>query len=110
MILRLWSGWTEPARAADYDRILDSEVAPGIVGRDLEGLLSFDVWTRDPAEVGDESEFQTAMVFADMDAVSRFTGGDPRASVVPPRARQALVRHDEHSRHYRLRARHIGGS
>jgi hypothetical protein len=109
MILRLWRGWTDLQRADDYDRVLDTDVAPGIVARNLDGLLSFEVWTRDPAEERGEREFLTAMWFADLDAVARFTGGDPRGSVVPPQARQVLSRFDEHSSHYRLRARHIAG-
>jgi hypothetical protein len=46
------------------------------------------------------AEFLTAMTFDDLAAVSAFTGGDPRGSVVPPAARALLARFDEHSRHY----------
>ena len=107
MILRLWSGWTTPGTAGEYDNILDSEVAPAIVDRELDGLSAFEVWTRLPSEVPDEREFLTAMWFRDLAAVAAFTGGDPHESVVPPRARRALSRFDEHSRHYELRRRHL---
>lgn len=107
MILRLWSGWTTPGNADAYDRILDTEVAPGIVDRRLEGLSAFEVWTRIDSEVADQREFLTAMWFRDLAAVGEFTGGDPHASVVPPRARRVLARYDEHSRHYELRRRHL---
>lgn len=109
MILRLWSGWADGANAAAYDRVLDTEVAPGIVGRGLPGLERFEVWTRaDPQEEPASREFLTAMWFHDWDAVADFTGGDPRRSVVPPNARRVLSRFDEHSRHYELRRRHLG--
>lgn len=107
MILRLWSGYTTPERALEYDRVLDSDVAPGIAGREMRGLERFEVWTRMASEVEGEREFLTAMWFRDLDAVAEFTDGDPRRSVVPPQARATLSRFDEHSRHYELRRRHL---
>ncbi|MDQ3359448.1 MAG: antibiotic biosynthesis monooxygenase [Actinomycetota bacterium] len=107
MILRLWRGWTDAGHADAYDSVLDTNVAPGIVARELDGLESFEVFRRMPSELGGESEFLTAMRFRDMDAVERFTGGDPHASYVPPQARAVLARFDEHSQHYELRRRHI---
>lgn len=106
MIMRLWSGWTTPDNAGAYDKVLNTEVAPRIVERGVAGLEGFEVWTRRPDEVEHEAEFLTAMWFADLDAVGRFTGGDPHRSVVPPAARRVLSRFDEHARHYDLRARH----
>ncbi|NLG19812.1 MAG: antibiotic biosynthesis monooxygenase [Actinomycetales bacterium] len=107
MILRLWSGWTTPDLAADYDRVLDTEVAPGIVERGLPGLEQFEVWRRIAEERDDRHEFLTAMRFTDLAAVAEFTGGDPQHSVVPPRARAVLDTFDAHSRHYELRRRHV---
>ncbi|SDD05913.1 hypothetical protein [Auraticoccus monumenti] len=106
MILRLWSGWTTPGGAADYDELLDREVAPQILRRDLPGLERFEVWRRVEEEEGAEPEFLTAMWFSDVASVRAFTGGDPHASVVPPRARERLARFDTRSRHYELRRRH----
>lgn len=108
MILRLWSGWTSPEGAAAYDAVLDQEVAPGIAARRLDGLSRFEVWRRAALDGRTlEQEFLTAMWFDDLDAVSTFTGGDPRGSVVPPAARRVLSHFDEHSRHYELRRRHV---
>lgn len=107
MILRLWSGWTTAEQAQAYDRVLDTEVAPGIVNRELPGLERFEVWHRVAQEQDDRHEFLTAMRFTDLAAVSQFTGGDPRESVVPPRARAVLDDFDAHSRHYELRRRHV---
>ena len=107
MILRLWSGWTTAERAQAYDQVLDTEVAPGIVDRELPGLERFEVWHRVEQERGDRHEFLTAMLFTDLAAVSQFTGGDPHDSVVPARARAVLDEFDAHSRHYELRRRHV---
>ncbi len=69
----------------------------------MPGLHSLDVFRRLPEEDdGGSVETLTAMRFEDMAAVSRFVGGDPSGSVVPPEARALLARHDEHSAHYRL--------
>lgn len=107
VILRLWSGWTTADRAGDYDHILDTDVAPGIVSRNLPGLERFEVWHRVAEERGDRHEFLTAMRFTDMAEVSAFAGPDPRHSVVPPQARALLADCDGQSRHYELRRRHV---
>lgn len=110
MILRLWSGWASGENIEAYDHVLNTEVAPGIVARNLPGLDRFEVWRRLAQDDGDqaEREFLTAMWFRDMDAVAAFTGGDPHESVVPPNARRVLSHFEDHSRHYELRQRHIG--
>jgi hypothetical protein len=96
-----------PEEAAAYDRVLDTDVAPGIVRRGPGGLERFEMWTRLGSEAQAEREFLTAMCFRDLDAVAEFTGGDPHGSVVPPQARATLSRFDEHSRHHELRRRHL---
>lgn len=82
-------------------------MAPGIVDRGLPGLERFEVWHRVAGERRDRHEFLTSMQFTDLAAVSEFTGGDPRHSVVPPAARAVLTDFDAHSRHYELRRRHV---
>ncbi|MBG6105390.1 hypothetical protein ACLQ3D_27070 [Micromonospora vinacea] len=106
MILRLWSGWTEPALADAYDRLLTQDIAPAILARRVDGLRELRVLRRSPQELdpAEGSEFLTAMTFTDFAAVSAFTGGDPSASVVPPAARDLLGRFDRQSRHYVSRA------
>jgi hypothetical protein len=37
MICRLWHGWTTPANAAAYERLLRTEILPGIAARGLPG-------------------------------------------------------------------------
>ncbi|WFE53535.1 hypothetical protein [Micromonospora sp. WMMD1155] len=106
MILRLWSGWTGPALADAYERLLTQDIAPTILARGVDGLRELRVLRRCPQELDptEGSEFLTAMTFTDFAAVSAFTGGDPSTSVVPPAARELLARFDRQSRHYVSRA------
>ncbi|WP_410817018.1 hypothetical protein [Micromonospora sp. 050-3] len=106
MILRLWSGWTEPALADAYERLLTQDIAPAILARGVNGLQELRVLRRSPQELDPAkgSEFLTAMTFTDFAAVAAFTGGDPSTSVVPPAARDLLGRFDRQSRHYLSRA------
>ncbi len=60
MICRLWRGWTTPANADAYERIVRGEVIPGIEARHITGFRHIDLMRR---EVGDEVEFQTLMWF-----------------------------------------------
>ncbi len=102
MILRLWRGWTTTeTTAAAYQELLIGQIAPAILARQIPGLHDLTVWRRDASETGESgSEILTAMTFADRDAITTFTGGDPRRSVVPEEARRLLARFDEHSQHY----------
>ena len=110
MILRLWRGWTEPGQADAYQQLLTGQIAPAILERGVPGLHDLTVLRRHPAELDPHrgTEVLTAMTFADLAAVSAFTGGDPSTSVVPPGARALLARFDEHSQHYTTVAR-FGG-
>ena len=36
MICRLWRGWTTPENACDYERIVRTEVIPGIEARKIQ--------------------------------------------------------------------------
>lgn len=99
MIRRLWHGWTTPANADAYERLLREQIFPGITARGIPGLRGLEAW-RSPE--GTEISFVTVMSFDDPGAVAEFTGGDPARSVVPAAARALLSRFDEHSRHYEL--------
>ncbi|MEW2429445.1 hypothetical protein AB0877_15655 [Micromonospora sp. NPDC047644] len=106
MILRLWSGWTKPALADAYERLLTQDIAPAILDRGVAGLQELRVLRRSQQELDPAkgSEFLTAMTFTDFAAVAAFTGGEPATSVVPPAARDLLERFDRQSRHYLSRA------
>ena len=107
MIVRIWHGWTSPADADAYQELLDSTIAPGIMAKSIPGLRGLDVLRRSSEE---EVEFITVMTFDDWQAVEGFAGPEKTGSVVPPAARQLLVRYDAHSQHYETVARHEPGA
>ena len=99
MILRHWRGWTTPENADAYERIVSTEVLPGIAARDVPGYHGAYLLRR---EVDGEVEFATIMSFDSMDAVRAFAGEDHEAAYVPPRAREVLARFDERSAHFEV--------
>ena len=95
MIARIWHGWTRPADADAYERLLREEILPGI--HRVEGYRG--AWLlREDGD--DEVEFVTVTLFASMDAVRAFAGDDAAAAVVPAKAQALLARYDARSRHY----------
>jgi hypothetical protein len=99
MICRLWRGWTTPDNAGAYERIVRTEVIPGIEARDIPGFRHIDLMKR---VVGDEVEFQTLMWFDSLEAITAFVGEDVTVSHVPPAARAVLARFDERATHYEV--------
>ncbi len=105
MILRIWHGWTRPNAADAYQRLLDEEIVPGILARQINGLRDVRVLRHRDASV-DEVEFVTLMQFEHWGAVETFAGPGGTTSVVPDAARRLLSRFDDHSQHYELVATH----
>jgi hypothetical protein len=97
MISRVWHGWTTPANAETYQRLLVTTILPGIAARRIAGYLGVRLDRRD---AGDEVEFVTTMLFASEAAVAEFAGSDATVSVVPAAARAVLSRFDAHAAHY----------
>lgn len=97
MISRIWHGWTRLEDARAYQRLLESEVLPGIGNRQLEGYRGAHLLRRD---LENEVEFVTILWFDSLDAVRAFAGRDHEAAVVPTRARALLSRFDDRSAHY----------
>lgn len=102
MVVRIWHGWTTPANADTYERMLKEEIFVGIRGRRIRGFRGIQLLRRD---AGQEVEFVTVMDFDSIDAVREFAGEDYEACVVPPKARAVLARFDARSQHYDLRDR-----
>jgi antibiotic biosynthesis monooxygenase (ABM) superfamily enzyme len=100
MIVRLWHGWTTPANADGYERLLEEEIFRGIANRGIPGYRGIELLRR-PA--GGEVEFVTVMRFDSLDAVRAFAGADYETAVVPPSARALLSRFDARSAHFELR-------
>ena len=100
MIVRLWHGWTTPANADPYERLLRTEIFAGIRERRTPGFRGIQLLRRPLPEL---VEFVTLMTFDSLDAVRAFAGVDYETAVVPPKARALLQRFDERSAHYDLR-------
>jgi len=96
---RVWRGWTTPENADAYQRLLLTEVIPGIEARGIAGLLQIDVLRRDD---GDSVEFTTIMAFDSIEAIERFVGPDATLAYVPPAARALLARFDTRAVHHDL--------
>lgn len=103
MICRIWHGWTSPAHADAYERLLREEIFVGIAARATTGYRGIELLRRD---AGAEVEFVTMMWFDSLDDVRAFAGDDHERAVVPPAARALLARFDERSAHYEVRAAH----
>lgn len=100
MIARIWHGWTTPENADAYERVLRTEVIPGIEAMAIPGLRgSVEVLRRDRE---DEVEFLTIMRFDSLDAVKAFVGEDHEVAHVPAAARAVLKRFDARSAHYEV--------
>lgn|SRR5574341_720348 len=101
MIARIWHGWTTPANADAYERLLKSTIFPGIAAKGVPGYRGIRLLRRSlPSR---EVEFLTLMMFDFWEAVKAFAGADYERAYVPPEARAVLARFDERSRHYELR-------
>lgn len=101
MVARIWHGWTTPANADAYERLLREEVLPGIAAKGVAGYRGIRLLRR--VVSGDEVEFLTIMLFDSLDAVRAFSGPDWEAAYVPEEARRVLKRFDPRAQHYELR-------
>ena len=102
MIARLWHGWTRPENADAYERLLQTEVFPGILAKEIPGFREIELLRR---PVGDEVEFVTIMWFDRLENVKAFVGEDHEVAYVPAAARRLLARFDARSQHYELKER-----
>jgi len=99
MVARIWHGWTTFENAPIYENLLKNEVFPSIEEKKVKGYRRISLLKRIQKQ---EVEYITIMLFDNLDAVRVFVGEDYEKSYVPPKARQVLSRHDEHSQHYEI--------
>jgi heme-degrading monooxygenase HmoA len=99
MIGRIWHGYTTHENANAYQKILTTEVIPGIADMKIEGFRSIQVFRR---SLDDEVEFITIMWFDSLECIKVFTGEDYETAHVPPQARAVLSRFDDRSQHYEI--------
>ena len=100
-VKRIWHGWTEPANADTYERLLHDEVFPGIQAKKIPGYLSIELLRRD---LGDEVEFITIMTFDTIENVIDFQGEDYQRCYVPEAAQKVLKRWNQISDHFEVKA------
>lgn len=107
MISRIWRGWTTSRNADAYEALLKAEIFTGIIDRGITGFRGIDLLRR---EVEEGVEFVTVMWFDSLLAVQTFAGEDYERAVVPPKARQLLIRFDERAAHYEVVERREPGN
>src|ERR1044071_7350118 len=99
MISRIWYGWTSTENAAAYQQLLETEILPGIAGRQINGYTGAHLLRRD---LGNEIEFVTILWFDSIESVREFAGEDYESAVVPAKARSLLMRYEGRSAHYQV--------
>ena len=102
MIGRVWHGWTTRANADAYERLLKTEIFPGIAAKGIQGYRGIHLFRRDLAS--GEAEFMTLMWFDSWEAVKAFAGEEYERAYVPEAARRLLARFDATSAHYEVRS------
>ena len=95
MIMRVWRGYTSHENADAYERLLRTEILPGI--HRVSGYSGAWLLRRNKAE---EVEFMTITMWDSWEAIEEFAGQGHTSAVVPDDARKLLSRFDEHSEHY----------
>jgi antibiotic biosynthesis monooxygenase (ABM) superfamily enzyme len=100
MISRIWYGWTTQQNADAYEKLLKTEIFPGIVERKIAGFRRIELLRR-PDD--DEVEFVTIMWFDSLDAVKAFAGDSYQLAVVPPAARALLKGCEQTAAHFDVR-------
>jgi len=104
MIDRIWHGWTTPANANEYERLLREEILPSFADADNEGYRGARLLRREPDADGDEEvEFVTILRFDSIESVKQFAGEAHREAHVPDAAREVLKRYEDCARHYEVR-------
>jgi len=98
-IKRLWHGWTTKENADKYQKVLTTEVLPGIEAKEISGYKKIEVLR---FEQETEVEFVTIMTFESLQAVIDFQGEDYKKCYVPDVAQKVLKRWDKESTHYEL--------
>ncbi|ELZ35447.1 hypothetical protein [Halorubrum distributum] len=103
MIDRIWHGWTTPANADEYERLLRAEILPSFADADNDGYRGARLLRREAGGDDEEVEFVTILRFDSTESVKAFAGEEYREAHVPPAAREVLERYEDRARHYEVR-------
>lgn len=97
MISRQWRGVARPERAQDYIRHLRTETFPAL--RTIPGFVDASILCR---TISAGVEFQIVTKWDSIDAIVKFAGADPEASVVPPQVVEMMVEFDSRTKHFEV--------
>src|SRR4051812_47152198 len=97
MIARMWRGWAERGKAANYEAHFKAEVQPALRG--VPGCHGAYLLRRNDA---DSVELVTIALFDSLDDVRGFAGDEYEHAVVAPAARAALRDYERTVRHYEI--------
>jgi heme-degrading monooxygenase HmoA len=95
MIVRSWTGWTEKAKAAEYEAYMHEVALDGYT--DIPGNRGVLMLRRDE---GDRSEFTMISLWNSLDDIQAFAGDDPTTAVFYDRDEELLVERDLTVKHY----------
>ncbi len=98
-VKRIWHGWTTHQNANTYQRLLNTQIFPGIEDKQIPGYRSIELLRR---EHDDEVEFITIMTFDSLQNVIDFQGAEYEQAYVPAAAQEVLKRWDQTSEHFEV--------
>jgi heme-degrading monooxygenase HmoA len=97
VISRQWRGLARAERARDYIRHLRTETFPALRG--IPGFVDATILSR-VLPVG--VEFQIVTRWDSIDAIVKFAGADPEASVVPRQVAEMMIEYDPKAKHFEI--------
>ena len=97
MIARMWRGWADHDKAADYETHFNEEVQPTLRG--VPGCHGAYLLRRDNVE---DVELVTIALFDSLANVRGFAGDDYERAVVAPAAQAVLRDYERTVRHYEI--------
>ncbi|MEU8659522.1 antibiotic biosynthesis monooxygenase family protein [Actinoplanes philippinensis] len=98
MIVRMWRGWVETGRAAEYVRYIE---ATGLAGyRSTAGNLDAQMWARDLDD--GRTEVVTVSWWVDLASIRAFAGDDIEQAVFYPEDDDFLVGRETTVTHFEV--------
>jgi hypothetical protein len=97
VISRQWRGVAQSERAQDYIRHLRTETFPAL--RKIPCFVDASILSRTLAT---GVEFQIVTRWDSIDAIVKFAGADPEASVVPPQVVEMMIEYDPRAKHFEV--------
>jgi antibiotic biosynthesis monooxygenase (ABM) superfamily enzyme len=97
VISRQWRGVARSERAQDYIRHLRTETFPAL--RKIPGFVDASILSRTLAT---GVEFQITTRWDSIDAIVKFAGPDPEASVVPAQVVEMMIEFDPRAKHFEI--------